>query len=42
MYSIEQKYLDDISFKINSMNRKMFDFKSIYEIECEYMINGAL
>ena len=37
-----KKYLDDISFKINSMNRKMFDFKSIYEIECEYMINGAL
>lgn len=42
MYNIEQQYLDDIIFKINSMSRKMFDFKSAYDIECEYMINGAL
>ena len=32
MYNIEQQYLDDISFKINSMNRKMFDFESAYDI----------
>ena len=35
MYQIAQQYLDDISFKINSMNRKIFDFKSAYDIECD-------
>ena len=33
MYKIEQQYLDDISYKINSMPRKIFDFQSAYEIE---------
>lgn len=42
MYEVEQQYLDNISFKINSMNRKIFDFKTAYDIECEYMTNGAL
>lgn len=31
-----QIYLDDIAFNINSMPRKMFGFKSSYEIEMEY------
>lgn len=31
-----QIYLDDISFNINSMPRKMFHFKSSYEMELEY------
>ena len=30
---IPQIYLDDISFNINSMPRKMFDFKSSFDIE---------
>ena len=30
---IPQRYLDDISFNINSMPRKMFDFKSSFDIE---------
>lgn len=42
MYQVEQQYLDDISFKINSMNRKMFDFRSAYDVECQYILNGAL
>ncbi len=33
MYEVEQQYLDDISFKINSMNRKIFDFKTAYDLE---------
>jgi len=28
-----QRYLDDIAFKINAMPRKMFDFKSAFDIE---------
>lgn len=32
---LEQQYLDDISFKINEMPRKMFDFKSPHDIEFE-------
>lgn len=31
-----QIYLDDISFNINSMPRKIFGFKSAYEMELEY------
>ena len=31
-----QIYLDDICFNINSMPRKIFDFKSVYEIELNY------
>ena len=31
-----QIYLDDICFKINSMPRKIFDFKSSYEVELNY------
>lgn len=31
-----QIYLDDICFEINSMPRKLFDFKSSYEVELNY------
>ena len=31
-----QIYLDDICFAINSMPRKIFDFKSTFDIELEY------
>ena len=30
---VGQQYLDDISFKLNSMPRKIFDFKTPYEID---------
>ena len=33
---VPQIYLDDISFHINSMPRKMFDFKCAYDIELNY------
>ena len=33
---IPQIYLDDISFNINAMPRKIFGFKSAYEVEMEY------
>ena len=33
---IPQIYLDDICFKINSMPRKIFDFKCAYEVELDY------
>lgn len=36
MKNIPQIYLDDICFEINSMPRKIFDFKSAYEIESNY------
>ncbi len=35
MKFVPQSYLDDISFKINRMPRKIFDFKSAYEVEIE-------
>jgi IS30 family transposase len=31
-----QIYLDDIAFNINSMPRKIFDFKSTYDVELDY------
>ena len=31
-----QIYLDDICFNINSMPRKIFDFKSVYDVELNY------
>lgn len=36
MKFIPQIYLDDICFEINSMPRKIFDFKSSYEVESNY------
>lgn len=36
LFRTEQQYLDDISFKINNMPRKMFDYKTPYDIEYEY------
>lgn len=35
--NISQQYLDDITFKINSMPRKMFGYKTPYQIEFKYM-----
>ena len=36
MKSVPQIYLDDISFKINSMPRKIFDFQSAFDVELKY------
>lgn len=36
MRLIPQIYLDDICFEINSMPRKIFDFKSSYDVELNY------
>lgn len=33
---IPQRYLDDIAFEINYMPKKIFDFKSTFEIELDY------
>lgn len=37
LWNYEQQYLDDISDKINNMPRKIFDFKSAYEVELKYI-----
>ena len=37
MKTKSQIYLDDICFNINSMPRKIFDFKSSFEIELKYI-----
>jgi Transposase and inactivated derivatives, IS30 family len=42
LYTVEQQYLEDISFKINSMPRKMFDFKTPFAIEYKQLRSGAL
>ncbi|MDE8079914.1 IS30 family transposase [Erysipelothrix rhusiopathiae] len=42
MYDIAQQYLDDICFKINSMPRKIFDFKTAYEIDFNKSKSGAV
>lgn len=31
-----QIYLDDICFNINSMPRKIFDYKCVYDVELDY------
>ena len=36
MKTISQIYLDDICFQINSMSRKIFDYKCAYDKEIEY------
>ncbi len=36
MKFVSQVYLDNISFEINSMPRKMFDYKCPYDIELKY------
>ena len=33
---IPQIYLDDIAFNINSMPRKLFDFKSSFDLQLIY------
>ena len=42
LYDYEQQYLEDISFKINSMPRKMFDFKTPFEVHFFHIRNGAV
>ena len=42
MYKVEQQYLEDIAFEINNMPRKIFDFKTAYEVELNKTINGAV
>lgn len=37
LWNYEQQYLDDIADKINNMPRKIFDFKSAYEVELKYI-----
>jgi len=37
MKTKSQIYLDDICFNINSMPRKIFDFKSSFEVELDYI-----
>ena len=36
MKFVTQYYLDNISFEINSMPRKLFDYKCSYDIELKY------
>ena len=33
---VSQIYLDDIAFEINFMPKKIFDFKSTFDIELNY------
>ena len=42
MYQVEQQYLDDISFRINSMPRKMFDFQTPYKVEVNLLSSGVV
>ena len=42
MYMIEQQYLEDISFKINAMPRKIFDFSSAFQVESNLITSGAV
>lgn len=39
---VSQYYLDNISFEINSMPRKLFDYKCSYDIELNYIKTGAV
>lgn len=36
MKLVPQIYLDDIAFEINLMPKKIFDFKSSFEIQSKY------
>lgn len=42
MHAYAQQYLDDICFKINAMPRKLFDFKTAFEVEFLQLNNGAV
>lgn len=42
MKYVPQIYLDDISFKINSMPRKIFDFETPFSIELNKIKSGAV
>lgn len=42
MYNVEQQYLEDIAYKLNSMPRKMFDFETPYDVEYKLIESGAV
>lgn len=42
MYDVEQQYLEDIAYKLNSMPRKMFDFETPYDVEYKLIESGAV
>ncbi len=42
MYTVAQQYLDDISYKINNMPRKIFDFKTAFDIDFIQTQSGAV
>ena len=42
LYNYEQQYLDDICFKINGMPRKMFDYKTPFEVHFSKIQSGAV
>lgn len=42
LYNYDQQYLDDICFKINSMPRKMFDYKTPFEVHFNKIQSGAV
>ena len=42
MKFISQVYLDGICFEINSMPRKIFDYKCAFDIELKYIKSGAV
>lgn len=42
IYTVAQQYLDDISYKINNMPRKIFDFKTAFDIDFIQTQSGAV
>lgn len=42
LYNVAQQYLDDICFKINAIPRKIFDFKTVYDIDFIQTQSGAV
>ena len=42
LHNYAQQYLDNIAFKINSMPRKLFDFKTAYQVEFIKTQSGAV
>jgi IS30 family transposase len=42
MHEVEQQYVEDIAYKLNSMPRKMFDFQTPYDVEYKLIESGAV
>ena len=42
MHEVAQQYLEDIAFRINAMPRKIFAFKTAFEVELQLMNSGAV